>query len=139
MEVIVKNIQISKTHISKMAYNNLNNILACNIDGNDTVLFFALDSQTMTFIELFKGMSKPPGSKISMSWSPDGKYLALAAGNIEIWEFKDGRIKPVKTFQEDFIEIKIIEWSVDSQCYACGGISRTNTIKVRNIETGKMR
>ena len=65
-----------------MAYNHINNILACNIDGNDTILFFALDPETMTFIELFKGMSKPPGSKISMSWSPDGKYLALAAGNI---------------------------------------------------------
>ena len=88
MEVIVKNSQISKTHISKMAYNHINNILACNIDGNDTILFFALDSKSMTFIELFKGMSKPPGSKISMSWSPDGKYLVLAAGNVEMWEFK---------------------------------------------------
>jgi len=36
----------------------------------------------MNFVELFKGMSKPPGSKISMSWSPDGRYLALAAGNV---------------------------------------------------------
>jgi hypothetical protein len=44
MEVIVKNSQLSKTHISKMAYNHQNNILACNIDGNDTILFFALDS-----------------------------------------------------------------------------------------------
>ena len=82
MEVIVKNNQISKTHISKMAYNHINNILACNIDGNDTILFFSLDSHSMTFVELFKGMSKPPGSKISMSWSPYGKYLALASGNI---------------------------------------------------------
>ncbi len=44
MEVIVKNCQLSKTHISKMTYNHPNNILACNIDGNDTILFFTLDS-----------------------------------------------------------------------------------------------
>lgn len=42
MEVIVKNNQISKTHISKMAYNNIQNVLACNIDGNDTILFYSL-------------------------------------------------------------------------------------------------
>lgn len=42
MEVIVKNNQISKTHISKMAYNHVNNVLACNIDGNDTILFYSL-------------------------------------------------------------------------------------------------
>jgi hypothetical protein len=85
MEVIVKNNQISKTHISKMAYNGVNNVLACNIDGNDTILFFSLHTESMTFIELFKGMSKPPGSKVSLNWSPDGRYLALGAGNIELW------------------------------------------------------
>lgn len=108
MEVIVKNSQLSKTYISKMAYNHVNNILACNIDGNDTVLFFALDKDTMSFQELFKGMSKPPGSKISMTWSPDGRYLALGAHNVELWEYKEGRLKPVRSFQEDFVEIKII-------------------------------
>lgn len=44
MEVIVKNTQLSKTHISKMTYNPINNILACNIDANDTILFYTLDS-----------------------------------------------------------------------------------------------
>ena len=43
MEVLVKNCSISKTHISKMAYNHVYNILACNIDGNDTILFYQFD------------------------------------------------------------------------------------------------
>lgn len=53
-------------------------------------------------------MSRPPGSKISLKWSLDGKYLGLGATNMEIWEVKDKRIKPLKTFSEDFIEIKQI-------------------------------
>jgi hypothetical protein len=36
----------------------------------------------MTFVEIFKGTTKPQGSKISMTWSNDGKYLALGSGNI---------------------------------------------------------
>lgn len=88
MEVTVKNCPITKTHISKMAYNRAYNILACNIENNDTISFFTLDNG-MQFNEIFKNMAKPPGSKNSMSWSMDGKYLALGSGNIEIWQLQN--------------------------------------------------
>ena len=81
MEVTVKNFLLAKSHISKIAYNQIHNILACNIESNDTLSFFSLENN-MNFIEIFKGTTKPPGSKISMSWSSDGKYLALGSGNI---------------------------------------------------------
>jgi hypothetical protein len=44
MEIAVKNTVLAKTYISKFAYNPIKNILACNIDGNDTIQFFSLEN-----------------------------------------------------------------------------------------------
>jgi len=44
MEVAVKNTVLAKTYISKFSYNPVKNILACNIDGNDTIQFFSLEN-----------------------------------------------------------------------------------------------
>lgn len=35
------------------------------------------------------------------------------------------------TYNENFIEIKMIQWNADSTGYAFGGISKSNTVKIR--------
>ena len=37
------------------------------------------------------------------------------------------------------MDVKIISWSPDSSQVAYGGLSRKNTIKIKNIETGATR
>lgn len=44
MDIAVKNTVLAKTYISKFAYNPIKNILACNIDGNDTIQFFFVEN-----------------------------------------------------------------------------------------------
>lgn len=46
------------------------------------------------------------------------------------------KLTPVKTYIEDFIDIKAIAWSPDSSSLAYGGISQKNTVKVRSLESG---
>jgi len=43
---------------------------------------------------------------------------------------------PKKVFPEDFVELKLLAWSPDSTSIAYGGISKKNTIKIKNIENG---
>lgn len=81
-------------------------------------------------------MSRPSGKKTSLSWSPDGIYLALGSNHLEIWKFDGKKIAPLRNFSDDFIDIKIISWSPDFQNLAYGGLSKKNTIKIRSLEGG---
>jgi len=47
-------------------------------------------------------------------------------------------MSPVKNFSDDFIDIKIIAWASDSLTLAYAGLSKKNTVKVRNIENGSV-
>ena len=46
---------------------------------------------------------------------------------------------PVKSYSEDFVDVKIVAWSPDSQSIAYGGLSKKNTIKIKNIQVGGTR
>ena len=84
-------------------------------------------------------MSKPSGPRNSLQWSPNGAYLALGTTKVEIWQLTDSKIALLNSFNEDFVDIKMIEWTSDSTTYACGGVSKTNVIRVRNIESRASR
>lgn len=43
---------------------------------------------------------------------------------------------PVRTFAEEFVDIKMIAWSPDSLWIAYGGLSKKNTVKIKNIQSG---
>ena len=84
-------------------------------------------------------MSKPTGKKSSIAWSKDGNCLALGSNNLELWRFDGRKMTPVKSYSEDFVDIKIVVWSPDSQSIAYGGLSKKNTIKIKNIQLGATR
>ena len=58
---------------------------------------------------------------------------------MELWKFDGQKMIPVRTFPDEFIDIRVITWSPDSQTVAYGGLSKKNTIKVRHIHTGNTR
>lgn len=43
---------------------------------------------------------------------------------------------PLRNYNDDFIDIKIIAWSPDSTSLAYAGLSKKNAIKVRSLESG---
>jgi WD40 repeat protein len=132
MEVWVKNQVLTKKYISRFAFNSTRNILACIADACDSILFY-LYLPDHSFVEIFNGISKPSGKKCSIVWSPDGTTLALGSSTLELWKLIHNKIVPLKTYSEDFVDIKVIAWSPDSLSIAYGGLSKKNTIKVRNL------
>jgi hypothetical protein len=144
MEVLIKNHLLSKGSVNKIAFNHHNNILACVADGSDSILFFLMkvngpNRSNIDFVELFVGDSKPTGSKSSIAWSLDGRFLALGLNHIELWSLNKNKLAPLKNYNEDFIDIKMIAWSPDSTSYCIGGLNKQNSIKIRNIESGKYK
>lgn len=71
-----------------------------------------------------------------MAWSNDGNHLALGSTNLELWKFDGKKMVPVRTFSEDFVDIKMIAWSPDSVWIAYGGLSKKNTVKIKNMHSG---
>lgn len=63
-------------------------------------------------------------------------YLSLGSAQLEIWKLDEYKLAPLKNYNDDFIDIKIIAWSPDSTSLAYGGLSKRNVIKVRSLESG---
>jgi WD40 repeat protein len=133
MDLSIRNYVLSKQFISKIAFNSTHNILAAIVDAADTIAFYHCHPQLHTIQEIFQGTSKPSGKKTSLAWSNDGQYLALGSGQLELWKFDGKKILPVKTYTEDFIDIKLIAWSPDSLSLAYGGLCKKNTVKIRHL------
>lgn len=133
MDLKVKSHILSKYFISKIALNHPHNILAVLVDSADTLSFFHLAPSPTP---IFQGMSKPSGKKNCLAWSNDGTYLALGSNNLELWKFDGKKMVPIKNYSEDFLDVKIVAWSPDSQSIAYGGLSMKNSIKIKNIQTG---
>lgn len=74
-----------------------------------------------------------------LAWSQDGQHLAVGSNNLELWKLEQQKMVPVKTFVEDFIDLRVISWSPDNLSIAYGGLSVHNTIKIRNLEKGSVQ
>jgi WD40 repeat protein len=129
---------LGRHFVTKIALNHPYQLLAAAIDSSDTLAFFRLLPNSPPE-EVFQGMSKPSGKKSALAWSNDGNHLALGSSNLELWRFDGKKMVPLKTFSEDFVDVKIVAWSPDSISVAYGGLSRKNVIKVKNIESGATR
>lgn len=96
MEVRIKYELASKATISNISYNPVFGVLAVIADGNDTVTFFSLSSMTeMKLMPRMNGESRPPSSG-TVSWSPNGKIIAVANTKVELWAFDGQRLAPIK-------------------------------------------
>ena len=138
MNLKVKSELLSKYFITKFALNLKYNILVIFVDNTKTTTFFHLPPQQPP-LEIFQGQSKPTGKKSSLAWNHDGTFLALGSNSLELWKFDGKKMIAAKNYQEDFIDIKIVAWSPDCHTIAYGGISKKNTIKIKNISTGSTR
>lgn len=133
MELSVQNQLLHRQFLSKISFNSTYNLLAAIADAADTVSFFHYQPAKNMFAEIFESSSRPSGKKSSLSWSPNGSLLSLGSANLQIWKLDDSKLSPVKSFNDDFIDIKIIAWSPDSSSLAYGGLSKKNAIKVRSL------
>ncbi|MDC0347272.1 WD40 repeat domain-containing protein [Planctomycetota bacterium] len=80
-------------------------------------------------------LSGHAGSVYSVSWSPDGRFLASGSGDrtIKIWNAATGREE--KTLRGHTNSVRSVSWSPDGRTLASG--SSDNTIKIWNAATGR--
>lgn len=76
MEVSVRYHLVSKSTISALSLNPQLPLLALTAFGSDTATFFT-PSFDSTLVPRFVGESRPPSSAC-ISWSPNGKLVAVA-------------------------------------------------------------
>lgn len=133
MDLRVKNEVIQRQSITKMAFNPVHSLLAAIADGADAVSFHHYQPHLNTFTEVFTSSSRPSGKKSSLSWSWDGLQLALGSANLEVWRLEEDKLVPVRSYNDEFIDIKMIAWSGDGSSICYGGLSKKNSVKVRSM------
>lgn len=133
MELSVQNQLLHRQFLSKISFNACHSLLAAIADAADTVAFYHYQPSQGIFTEIFQNTSRPAGKKSCLSWSPNGMYLSLGSAQLEIWKLDEYKLAPLKNYNDDFIDIKIIAWSPDSTSLAYGGLSKKNVIKVRSL------
>ena len=99
------------------------------------------ENSPISFREVLKNSTRPSALMTALSWSPNGSNLVLGNTAVELWNFdsvregksKNYQLKHNTVFNEEFIEIRQLVWSPDSESFAIAGIHKTFSIIIRNI------
>lgn len=142
MEVRIKYQLLSKATISSISYNSVYGVLGLAADGNDTATFFSPSgTNDLRLSPRLSAESRPPSSGC-ISWSPNGKLVAVANTKVQLWVFDGVKMAPLRVINQGYIQIKNIVWSQDSRHYLCYGLTPKDTplaINIRNVQTNELR